>query len=280
MGKPALLMVFFGLAIFLSLPQTHASEEDLPVSDKQPHEAVNDTKETNDVKEEPVDITMNENAHEGPESIHVEFEASYINDPIEPYNRAVFAFNDKTYYYVMKPVTTGYKKVFPEKVRISIRNFFTNIKMPIRLVNCLLQGKFKGAGTEGLRFLVNSTIGCAGFFDPAKSKFHLEKQDEDFGQTLAKYNLGSGPYIEWPIIGPSTVRDTIGYVGDVALNPLTLISFFIGPWEAFATNASDVNNEISLDKGETYESITKPAIDPYIALQDAYVQNRMKKIKE
>lgn len=273
MGKPALLMVFLGLTIFSSLSQTYVLGEDLPVSEKQSHETINNSEETTTTITE-------ENTHEEPEAAYIEFDSVYVNDPIEPYNRAIFTFNDKTYYYVMKPASTGYKKVFPEKVRVSIRNFFLNVKMPIRLVNCLLQGKFKGAGTEGLRFLVNSTIGLAGFFDPAKSKFHLEKQDEDFGQTLAKYNMGAGPYIEWPIIGPSTLRDTIGYVGDMALNPLTLISFFIGPWEGFAANASDVNNEVSLDKGETYESITKPAIDPYIALQDAYIQNRMKRIKE
>ncbi|HHT9129228.1 MAG TPA: MlaA family lipoprotein, partial [Candidatus Wujingus californicus] len=108
----------------------------------------------------------------------------------------------------------------------------------------------------------------------------LKKYNEDFGQTLAKYGIGAGPYIEWPIIGPSNVRDTVGYVGDIALNPISLLSFFAGPITSFGVNAVDYTNEVSIDKGDTYESITKPAIDPYIALQDAYTQNRIKNIKE
>lgn len=273
MGKSALLISFFGLIVFFALSQTHILAEDLPVAEEQSHEVINNSGENGET------IT-NEEFDEELQPIYEEFEPVRIKDPMEPYNRTIFNFNDKTYYYVMKPVNKGYKKVFPEKVRVSIRNFFLNIKMPVRFFNCLFQGKFKGAGTEGLRFLINSTIGVAGFFDPAKSKFNLERQDEDFGQTLGKYKMGAGPYIELPLIGPSTLRDTIGFVGDIALNPLTLISFFIGPWEGFITNASDFNNEVSLDKGETYESITKPAVDPYIALQDAYVQNRVKKINE
>ena len=108
----------------------------------------------------------------------------------------------------------------------------------------------------------------------------MEKQNRDFGQTLAKYKIGSGPFVEWPIIGPSSARDTVGFVGDIALNPLTLLSFFAGTAVSFGVNSYDTVNDISIDKGATYESITKPAIDPYIALQDAYVQNRIKRIKE
>ncbi len=210
-----------------------------------------------------------------------ESEPPLVKDPLQPYNRAIFVFNDKAHHYFIKPIYTGYNSMVPEKARVSVKNFFTNIKMPVRFFNCLFQGKFKGAGTELGRFVINSTIGVAGFFDPAKSKFHLERQERDFGQTLAKHKMNSGIYIVWPFLGPSTVRDTVGLAGDAALNPLGWISyFFLTPLEGFGNYAYDAVNDLSVDKGQTYESITKPAIDPYIALQDAYVQNRIKKIKE
>ena len=211
----------------------------------------------------------------------VKSEPPLVKDPIQPYNRAIFTFNDKAYHYFIKPIYTGYNSMVPEKARVSVRNFFTNVKMPVRFFNCLFQGEFKGAGTELARFVINSTVGVAGFFDPAKSKFHLERQERDFGQTLAKHKMNSGIYIVWPFIGPSTVRDTAGLAGDAALNPLSWISyFFLTPLEGFGNYSYDTVNDLSIDKGTTYENITKPAIDPYIALQDAYVQNRIKKIKE
>ncbi|WKZ14601.1 MAG: VacJ family lipoprotein [Candidatus Jettenia caeni] len=243
-------------------------------SEGQLTEAVSDQEDSNN---DTYEDTIEDEEYEYADT---ELNVSVIKDPIQPYNRKIYAFNDKAYYYVFKPMHTGYSKVVPEKARLSISQFFLNIKMPIRLVNCLLQGKFKGAGTEAMRFVINTTVGIGGLFDPAKSQFHLERQDEDFGQTLAKYKIGQGYYIQWPLIGPSTIRDTVGYAGDVALNPLTLISFFIGPIEGFVTKTYDDVNETSLGKGKTYESITTQAIDPYIALQDAYIQNRIKKIKE
>ncbi len=215
------------------------------------------------------------------ELAEAETEMPLVKDPLESFNRAVFIFNDKTFHYFFKPIYTGYNSMVPEKARVSVRNFYTNIKMPVRFFNCLFQANVKGAGTEMLRFLINSTVGVAGFLDPAKSKFHIEKQDRDFGQTLGKYKMESGTYFVWPFIGPSNTRDTLGLLGDAALNPLTWVSyFFLTPIESLGNYTYDTVNDVSIDKGNTYESVTKPAIDPYIALQDAYTQNRMKKIKE
>jgi phospholipid-binding lipoprotein MlaA len=197
-------------------------------------------------------------------------------DPIQPYNLAIFSINDKLYFYFLKPIAQGYRKVLPEKARVSIRNLYNNVNTPSRLVNSLLQRKFKGAGTEILRFVINTTMGIGGLFDPAKSLFCLEKQDEDFGQTLGSYGMGPVFYIEWPFLGPSSLRDTVGLAADVALDPLT---FLIGPWEHFGISAYDYINELSLEK-DTYESIVEPAVDPYLAVQDAYIQNRAKKIRE
>jgi phospholipid-binding lipoprotein MlaA len=228
------------------------------------------------------------NKGEEREQAEIEAEEEYqgpeippIKDSFPAFNRAMFTFNDKVFHYFLKPIYTGYNSMVPEKARVSVRNFYTNIKMPVRFFNCLFQAHFKGAGTEVLRFVINSTVGVAGFFDPAKSRFHLEKQDRDFGQTLGKYKMKPGTYIVWPFIGPSNVRDTVGLLGDGALNPLTWVSyFFLTPIESLGNYSYDTVNDVSIDKGNTYESITKPAIDPYIALQDAYTQNRMKKIKE
>ena len=242
------------------LCKTSVWAESLSVSGGQSNEAINEDEEFEPIEEES--------------------ETAFVKDPIQSYNRAIFAFNDKAYYYVFRPAYKGYSAVLPEKARLSVGKFFSNIKMPIRLFNCLFQGKFKGAGIEASRFIINSTVGIVGFFDPAKSKFHLEAQDEDTGQTLGKYRVGPEYFVMWPFLGPSTMHDTMGYVGDVALNPLTLISFFVGPLVNAGVNTYDSINEISLGAGEAYENITQPAIDPYIALKDAYLQNRIKRIKE
>lgn len=212
--------------------------------------------------------------------VDVEFKTVFTSDPIQPYNRAIFNFNDRLYHYGVKPVSKGYSAIVPEPVRRSVANFFTNLKTPKRFVNCVLQGKFNGAGTELLRFIINSTIGGVGFFDPAKKHFNLEIQDEDFGQTLGHYKTGQGTYIVWPFFGPSNVRDTIGFIGDLALDPLFWLSFTTNTGVTAGAGAGDTVNNVSLDKGTAYEALTDAALDPYIAIQDAYIHNRIKKINE
>jgi len=210
-----------------------------------------------------------------PEPSQSEEAAEMIADPIEPFNRAFFHFNDKLYFWVLKPLATGYKTVIPEDGRVGVRNFFSNFTTPIRLVNCLLQAKFKGAGNETVRFLLNTTFGLAGFFDPAKKEFKIEKQDEDFGQTLGVWGIGPVFYIVWPILGPSSLRDTVGYVGDLFLDPRTYI--FTRPI-FYVVRPIELVNEASLSLGE-YEEFKKAALDPYIALREASHQYRKNKIK-
>ncbi len=207
-----------------------------------------------------------------------EFSGHGNNDPLENYNRPVFKFNDNVYNYGIKPFNKGYELV-PEPARASVRKFFTNIFMPGRFLNCLFQGKMKGAGTEMARFIINSSMGIGGLFDPAKKFFNLELQDEDFGQTLARYGVKDGAYIVMPFIGPSNVRDTIGFIGDIAMNPLTFVSIFVTPFASIGNPYATVN-DFSLDEGQLYESVVDAAIDPYVAIQDAYIQNRKKKIEE
>ena len=203
-------------------------------------------------------------------------EGGFIRDPFEPINRVFFHFNDKLYFWILKPVATGYKKVTPDQFRVCVRNFFSNLTMPIRAVNCLLQGKFIGFGSELLRFLVNSTAGMLGLMDPAQTALKLEKQDEDFGQTLGVYGLGPGFYINWPFLGPSSVRGTIGFAGNYYLDPVAWVSIDFGEWVVI--RAGELVNTTSLSLGE-YEALKKAALDPYVAMRDAYYQYRQNKIK-
>lgn len=198
-----------------------------------------------------------------------------VSDPIEPVNRGIFYVNDKLYRWVLKPVAKGYRYVVPEGVRIAVRNFFSNLGTPIRAANTLLQGKFKATGTELARFGINSTIGMAGFFDAAK-RFDLARKDEDTGQTLGVYGLGHGMYIVLPVLGPSSARDAVGFVGDTFLDPLSYIS----PTEV-AIGANAVRSETNLSfKIEEIDELIGAAVDPYVAVRDAYIQSREKRVKE
>jgi phospholipid-binding lipoprotein MlaA len=212
-----------------------------------------------------------------PEPSPSEASAETIADPLEPVNRAFFHFNDKLYFWIFKPVATGYKTILPEDGRVGVRNFFSNFTTPIRLVNCLLQARFKGAGNETVRFFINTTYGLGGFLDTAKKEFKIEKQEADFGQTLGVWGMGPAFYIHWPVLGPSTLRETVGYAGDTFLDVRTYLPgrFLIVNMSAWVL---DKVNETSLTLGE-YESLKKGALDPYIALREAYSQYRQNKIK-
>ncbi len=199
-----------------------------------------------------------------------------IADPLEPVNRAFFHFNDKLYFWVLKPVATAYKAVFDQELRVCFRNFFSNVATPVRVGNCLLQGQFKGAGNEAARFGINTTLGFFGFFDQGKDKFDIDKQDRDFGQTLGIWGLGPTFYINWPILGPSSLRDTAGFVGDYFLDPQT---YLLTQPVSIGVRSFETVNGTSLRIGE-YEDIKKAALDPYVALRDGYHQYRENKIKK
>lgn len=199
-----------------------------------------------------------------------------IYDPIEPFNRGMFWVNDKLYFYLFKPIARGYR-VVPEPARQSVANFFSNLGTPVRFVNSLLQLKFSDAGNELGRLVINSTIGIGGLFDPAKNHFGIAKKNEDLGQTLGSYGVGNGLYIVWPILGPSSARDTVGMVGDFFLDPLYYIE--IKPWENIALKGLDMETRLSLDK-DTYEAMKRQALDPYLNVRSTYVQHRAGKVKK
>jgi len=205
-----------------------------------------------------------------------EGEAQEFADPLEPVNRLFFQFNDKLYFYGLKPAATVYSWYFPPGVRTCVRNGFHNIAAPIRIVNNILQLKFKAACIELARALINSTLGAGGLFDPAKQEFGLEVHDEDFGQTLGRYGLGPVFYIHWPVLGPSSVRDTIGRAGDAFLDPIYFIS--PGMWESAGLRTGEITNGVSLRIGE-YEDLKASALDPYVALRNSYLQYRENKVE-
>lgn len=190
----------------------------------------------------------------------------------------MFEFNDKLYFWFLKPVAQGYKAVFPEGARVSVKNFFSNLKSPIRFFNCLLQADFSGAVSELGRFVVNTVWGIGGLMDPASSKdISLRKQDVDFGQTLGVWGVGQGFYIVWPFLGPSSPRDSLGTVGDYFLYPVSYVND-VAPWYAWlGVRGYEEVNRTSFSIGD-YEALKEAAIDPYVAIRDAYVQYRWKKV--
>ena len=205
-----------------------------------------------------------------------EEEGVQIADPLYPWNNAMYQFNDKLYFWVMKPVAKGYSYVFPEDIRIAVGNFFYNLITPVRFVSDVLQLKMKNAGNELVRLVYNSTAGVFGLVDAAKTDFNISRHDEDLGQTLGTYGIGNGFYIVWPFIGPSSLRDTVGLVGDGFLTPV----YYVNPWEAsLGIEAYDKINDTSLHIGD-YEDLKESAVDPYVAIRDAYTQHRKKEVEE
>lgn len=221
------------------------------------------------------------------------FENEYLNsfideylpkDPLSGYNRFMTDVNDKIYINVFDPVTRGYAKVVPEAGRESIHNFFDNLFFPVRLANNLLQGKIQNSLDETARFIVNSTIGVFGLFDPAKDHFGIEAHDEDLGQTLGYYGIGPGFHIVLPVLGPSNLRDSLSMFGDGMISPVSTNSDV--PYtitdkdkEVAAIILVEKVNEGSFKIGE-YQNLKKDAIELYPFLRDIYEQRRAKMIKE
>ena len=202
--------------------------------------------------------------------------AVLVADPLSGWNQAMFTFNDKLYFWVLKPVVKGYKAVLPTPVRQGIQNFFHNLGGPARGINCFMQGKMNAAASEMCRFVYDTTFGILGFLDPAKDYPHLNPPEEDLGLTLARYGVGNGCYLVWPVVGPSTLRDSIGLGGDYFLSP----SSYIEPdWVGWSLKAEEVVNYQSFHIGD-YEDLKNAAIIPYESIKDAYIQYRNKKITE
>ncbi len=196
-------------------------------------------------------------------------------DPWEPFNERMFAFNRQLDRYAVKPAAKGWNAVVPDEAQRALDRAFTNVGFPVRFVNSLFQLKLGGAGRELARFVLNSTLGIAGFFDAGKEA-GLEPSNEDTGQTLGSYGVGPGPYLVLPFLPPLTVRDGIGMGVDILLNPLT----YFAPFAANAgMNAGDTVNDRSLNL-ELFQDVEESALDLYSAVRNGYLQRRQKAIQE
>ncbi|HEY7531843.1 MAG TPA: VacJ family lipoprotein [Nitrospiraceae bacterium] len=216
-------------------------------------------------------------------------------DPWEPLNTKIFEFNRQVDRWILKPVATGYDFIIPDRLQVGISNFFYNLRVTPRFVNNIFQGKLKGAGIEVGRFLVNTTVGLAGFVDVAE-RLDLKTPEEDTGQTLGFYGVPPGPYLIVPLMQPFTVRDLAGYVTDIFLNPINWLVLPIIEIEAIPSviphssrvtssliqitgRITYVVNERSLNL-EKYEGVEEATLDLYSAVRNAYLQSRAKAIQE
>lgn len=191
-------------------------------------------------------------------------------DPLKPWNVVWFHFNDKLYFWLLKPIGKTYGFIlYPEPVRLGVRNVIDNVGFPGRFFNCLLQGRLKDSGTEVGRFGVNTTLGIVGLFR-VSDKFGWEEYEEDFGQTLGVWGFDPGWFVTWPLLGPCTARDTFGLLGNAVLNPIQSFSY---------VRALNLVNDISIDE-YPYESILDLAVDPYSSVRDAYFQNRQDAVEK
>ncbi|NCB23678.1 MAG: VacJ family lipoprotein [Deltaproteobacteria bacterium] len=195
-----------------------------------------------------------------------------ISDPIEPWNRFWFHFNDIFFLYVARPAYNAWEVVTPHQLRSGLKNFFSNLLFPVRFVNNILQFRFFEAGVEFGRFVINTTSSI-GFADVAKGHktiVPIDPTGEDFGQTLGRWGLGHGFYIVWPIIGPSSARDTVGRAGDFFADPM----FYLQPTELALGIGGTLRFNALGDVLPLYEDLNTVAVDPYIAMREAYVNFR------
>jgi phospholipid-binding lipoprotein MlaA len=195
------------------------------------------------------------------------------SDPFEHFNESMLTFNRKADDYVLRPVATGYSHVVPQPARASVGRFFQNVSVIPRFANDLFQGQFKQAGVETARFGINSTVGVAGLFDPADKWFGLKQEPNDFGLTLAKYGVKEGPYLMLPLLGPTTVRDAFGKVVDGAMNPVSYTAPTSAIYYEVAARAAEAVNARA-ENLNLFDDVDLYAIDPYGAIQDAYIERR------
>lgn len=194
--------------------------------------------------------------------------APAVSDPWEGMNRDLYGIHDGIDKAVLEPVARGYRAATPGFFRVGVRNFLHNLRSPVIFANDVLQGQFSRAGVTAARFGVNTTIGIGGVLDPAES-MGLERHDEDFGQTLAVWGVPSGPYLFIPIVGPTTVRDGVGSLVDLAIDPLNYLdgddadTFRISRGVATGLSA----REEVLD---TVDGIRATSVDPYVTIRTSY----------
>lgn len=189
-------------------------------------------------------------------------------DPLESINRPIFTFNRTLDKYLLRPVTKGYDTVAPKPLKYAVTNFFSNLRQPIYVANNLLQGKPGAAARQTGRFAINTVLGLGGIIDAANDA-NLPVEKEDFGQTLAVWGIGGGPFLMLPLLGPSNPRDGIGMLADLQIDLL------------YQYDNSSVRDKLLIlriiETRRQFLSADKAineAADPYIFVREAYLQNR------
>jgi phospholipid-binding lipoprotein MlaA len=208
------------------------------------------------------------------------------NDPWQRLNRTTFRFNDELNTYVSRPVAHRYAAIVPRRVRTGVANFFDNLNYPVRFINSVLQGKITRSAQETGKFVINSTAGVGGLIRVSDHISSLaDVPAEDFGLTLGVWGICPGPYIVIPVLGPSDCRDLAGFAGDFAMNPLNWHTLGI-IHHAFIPNAvgialSGTRFVNGLPKSvESYDQLKAEAVDPYIAMRDAYLSYRAARVNK
>lgn len=189
-------------------------------------------------------------------------------DPYEGFNRHVYAFNETVDKIFLKPIAKTYQTVLPAIVRARVTCFFNNLDMIPTMINDGFQGKPDDFGRDTWRFLINSTIGIAGLFDPATRHFHLSYHHQDFGLTLSRWGYKNSNYLMLPIIGPSTIRDFMS----LPVNYASSVSTYVDDTTAYALLGGNLINTRS--NLLNYDSVLNQAFDPYVAVRSGYFQKR------
>lgn len=202
-------------------------------------------------------------------------------DPLEKLNRATFWFNDKVYLCLFGPLSKGYEKLLPRPARKGIDNAFENVKFPVRVVNSALQGKFKRVGLHTEKFLLNTVFGVGGLVR-VSDKFPVlaDLPEEDTGKTFAKWGMGHGAYIVIPILGPSSVRDGVGLLGDYAMNPVNWGIYWYGKYDWTSIPPSVNTLRVLPAQLGTYNDTKRDAIDPYVSIRSGYLQFRQQAVNK
>ena len=218
-------------------------------------------------------------AAEDPNQAELDAEDIYaqklVPDPWEGFNRKMHGFNNAADKFVLRPLAVGYKKITPEPVQAGVSRFFANLSMPVTVVNQALQGRPGDAARSLGRFAVNTTVGVVGVFDPASHFGMLSRDDEDFGQTLATWGWRDSRYLVLPLLGPRTVRDALGIVGDQPLSPIAQIQDSGVASGLQALEIVDVRTQLL-----PMDNFRRDALDDYLLVRDAWIQRRNHQIQQ
>lgn len=205
-------------------------------------------------------------------------EEGAIHDPYESVNRVSHAFNKGADRVLIRPISRAYGATVPSPVRRSLSHVAAHFDEPKSVVNHVLQGDAESAGHSFFRFLVNSTFGVAGLFDPATASFGLERRQTGFGDTLAAWGTREGAYLELPFAGPATERDFVGLIVDVATNPVSHVSGNLAILNTASTIPAALN--LRYEFGNTVDSVLHESADSYVQLRLSYIQNRKFKLNQ